>query len=65
MSVSALEIKVGKRLYRICGDRVWVQGFGTTGPNQTPHYSWLTIKAGSASYKEAKNAVRSLCGSGR
>jgi len=52
--IHATEVVVGKRLYRIVGDRVWVQGFGTTGPGQTPHYHWIEVEKGSPSYKEAR-----------
>lgn len=58
--VAAIEINVGKRRYRIVGDLVWVQGFGTTGPGQTPHYSWLSVNRDGVSYSEAMRALKRL-----
>lgn len=58
MSVTSIEVKVGKRDYKISGDRVWVLGFGTTGPGQTPHYNWIPVDHGSASHKEAMTAKK-------
>lgn len=58
MAIHAIETIVGKRMYRIVGDRVWVQGFGTTGPGQQPHYHWIEVKEkDSGSYKEAMQSV--------
>ena len=55
--IYATEIAVGKRLYRIVGDRVFVQSFGTTGPGQRPHYSWIEVEKNSGSYQEARAAL--------
>ena len=49
----AIDFRVGERTYRMRGKKVWVQAFGTTGPGQTPHYSWVAIQPGTASYQEA------------
>ena len=57
MTIYATEVIVGKRLYRIVGDKVWVQGFGTTGPGQNPHYTWVEVKKGGEAYKEARAAL--------
>lgn len=55
MPISAIEVHVGKRTYRIVGEQVWVRAFGTTGPGQQPHYNWIEVEKGSGSWLEAKN----------
>lgn len=46
--------------YRIRGKDVFVMGFGTTGPNQRPHHSWLSIREGTETYALALKLKRQL-----
>ena len=60
MAVISVEVTVGARRYRVTGDRVWVRGFGTTGPGQTPHYNWISVDKASGSYREAMTEFRKV-----
>lgn len=58
--IIGVKVEFGGGVFKTEGDNLYAQMFGTTGPDQNPHWSWGEIDKSSKLGKDVMNFIGEL-----